>query len=27
MVENRLIRFVEGNPKSVDLSYVKWRSS
>jgi len=27
MFENKLIRFVEGNPRSVDLSYVRWRSS
>ncbi|MBT4871004.1 MAG: hypothetical protein HON47_05505 [Candidatus Diapherotrites archaeon] len=26
MVENRLVRFVEGSPRSIDLSYVKWRS-
>jgi len=24
MTEGRLMRFVEGTPRKVDLSYVKW---
>jgi len=27
MVESRLVRFVEGAPRAIDFSYVKWRSS
>ena len=27
MVESRLVRFVEGTTRSVDLSYVKWRGN